>query len=616
MKRLFLALLALAAPLHAQTAKPNIVLILADDLGPNDLSCYGRKDHATPNLDKLATQGMRFTSAYAAQPICSPSRAALLTGKCPARLHLTNFLPGRADAPTQKLLQPVIEGQLPLEEFTVAELLKAAGYTTACIGKWHLGGAGFGPKEQGFDVVFAGESKTTPTAEEGSKGEIGLTVEAEKFMEANKDKPFFLYLPHNSPHIPFSARPEDAAKHAGAFNPAYADVVARLDAAVGRIMAKVEALGLADRTVFIFTSDHGGLHVLESPGTPATHNTPLRAGKGFLYEGGLRVPLIVRWPGKVAPGVNDTPVLLTDLMPTLLEWGGVNPGNAVGPLDGVSLLKMFTGIALPPRPLFWHFPHYTNQGGRPAGAVREGDWKLVENYEDESAELFDLGKDPGETTNLAAQDKGRADGLQKKLREWRKRTGAQECASNPAFDPAAHAALYVTRDPSKLPAADKTAAQLEAEWKPWRAAMNAAAQGGKPLVTPATGDIRLHGAEAQVHGEKLRYEPQPMKRTLGFWVNPADWVSWDFDVTKAGKYEVEVLQGCAGGGSEVAVEVAGQKLTFTVENTGGFQQFIARSIGVVDLPAGKQTLAVKPQSKKGGAVMDVRQVTLRPSAGK
>ena len=531
-------------------------------------------------------------------------------------MHLTNFLPGRADAPTQKLLQPVIEGQLPLEEFTVAELLKAAGYTTACIGKWHLGGAGFGPKEQGFDVVFAGEAKTTPTAEEGSKGEIGLTVEAEKFMEANKDKPFFLYLPHNSPHIPFSARPEDAAKHAGAFNPAYADVVARLDAAVGRIMAKVEALGLADRTVFIFTSDHGGLHVLESPGTPATHNTPLRAGKGFLYEGGLRVPLIVRWPGKVAPGVNDTPVLLTDLMPTLLEWGGVNPGNAVGPLDGVSLLKMFTGIALPPRPLFWHFPHYTNQGGRPAGAVREGDWKLVENYEDESAELFDLGKDPGETTNLAAQDKGRADGLQKKLREWRKRTGAQECASNPAFDPAAHAALYVTRDPSKLPAADKTAAQLEADWKPWRAAMNAAAQGGKPLVTPATGDIRLHGAEAQVHGEKLRYEPQPMKRTLGFWVNPADWVSWDFDVTKAGKYEVEVMQGCAGGGSEVAVEVAGQKLTFTVENTGGFQQFIARSIGVVDLPAGKQTLAVKPQSKKGGAVMDVRQVTLRPSAGK
>lgn len=616
MKRFLLALLALAAPLHAQTAKPNIVLILADDLSPNDLACYGRKDHATPNLDKLAAQGLRFTSACAAQPICSPSRAALLTGKCPARLHLTNFLPGRADAPTQKLLQPVIEGQLPLEEITVAELLHGAGYVTACIGKWHLGGAGFGPKAQGFDFVFAGESKTTPTAEEGSKGEIGLTAEAEKFMEANKDQPFFLYLPHHSPHLPFSARPEDAAKLAGAFNPAYADVVARLDAAVGRIMAKVEALGLAERTVFIFASDNGGLHVLEAPGTPATHNTPCRAGKGFLYEGGLRVPLLVRWPGQIAPGVNATPVLLTDLMPTMLEWGGVNPANAVGPLDGVSLLKMFAGSALPPRPLFWHFPHYTNQGGRPAGAVREGDWKLVENYEDESAELFDLAKDPGETTNLAAQEKGRADGLQKKLREWRQRVGAQECVPNPAFDAAGHAALYVTRDASRLTAGDKTAAQLAAEWQPWRAAMNAAVQTGKPRVTPASGDIRLHAAEAQAHGEKLCYEPQPMKRTLGFWVNQSDWASWDFAVAKPGKYEVEVLQGCAGGGSEVAVEIAGQQLTFTVENTGAFQHFIARRIGVVDLPAGRQTLAVKPQSKKGGAVMDLRQVTLRPSAAK
>lgn len=614
MKRFLFALLALTATLHAQTAKPNIVVILADDLGPNDLACYGRKDHATPNLDKLAAQGMRFTGAYAAQPVCSPSRAALMTGKCPARLHLTNFLPGRADAPTQKLLQPVIAGQLPLEEFTLAELLKGGGYATACIGKWHLGGEGFGPKEQGFDVAFAGTANTEPTAEEGSKGEMGLTAEAEKFIEANKDKPFFLHLAHNSPHIRFSARAEDAAKHAAAFNPVYADVIARLDAAVGRIMAKVEALGLAERTIFLFTADNPGLHVLESPGTPATHSTPFRAGKGFLYEGGLRVPLLVRWPGRIAPGVNDTPILLTDLMPTLLEWGGVSPANAVGPLDGVSLQKVFTGATLPARPLFWHFPHYTNQGGRPGGAVREGDWKLVEHYEDESVELFDLAKDPGETTNLAAQETGRADGLRKKLRDWRKRTGAQECVPNPAFDAAAHAALYVARDPSKLAVADKTAAQLEAEWTPWRAAMNAAVQGAKPRVTPASGDIRLHGAEAKVHGEKLRYEPQPMKRTLGFWVNPADWASWDFDVAQPGKYEVEVLQGCAGGGSEVAVEVAGQKLTFTVENTGGFQQFIARSIGVVDLPAGKQTLAVKPQSKKGGAVMDVRQVTLRPTA--
>lgn len=615
---LFLTALGLAAasPLHAEAVKPNIVLIFADDLSANDLSCYGRKDLATPNLDKLATQGLRFTSAYAAQSICSPSRGALMTGKSPARLHLTNFLPGRADAPTQKLLQPVIEGQLPLEEITVAELLRDAGYATACIGKWHLGGAGFGPKEQGFDFVFTGEPKTVPTAEEGSKGEFGLTAEAEKFMEANKDRPFFLYLPHNSPHIPFAARPEDAAQHADSFNPVYADVIARLDQAVGRVMAKVGALGLAERTIFIFTSDHGGLHVLEFPGTPATHNTPFRAGKGYLYEGGLRVPLIVRWPGKIAPGVHDTPVVLTDLMPTLLEWGGVDPAKATGPLDGVSLGKLFAGTALAPRPLFWHFPNYTNQGGRPAGAVRESEWKLVENYEDQSVELFDLTKDPGETTNLAVPEKARADDLQKKLRDWRKRVGAQEGVPNPAFDAAAHAALYVTRDPSKLAPGGQNAAQLEAEWKDWRAAMNAAVKGRRARVTPASGDIRLHAAEAQVHGEKLRYEPQPMKRTLGFWVNLTDWASWDFAVAKAGKYEVEVLQGCSGGGSEVAVEVAGQSLGFTVENTGAFQHFILRTIGVVDLPAGQQTLAVKPQSKKGGAVMDLRQVTLRPVEAK
>ena len=379
-------------------------------------------------------------------------------------------------------------------------------------------------------------------------------------------------------------------------------------------MAKLDVLGLAERTIFIFASDHGGLHVLEAPRTPATHNTPFRAGKGFVYEGGLRVPFIVRWPGKIAPGVNDTPVVLTDLMPTMLEWAGVDPAKAVGPLDGVSLVKLFAGTAPAPRPLFWHFPNYTNQGGRPAGAVREGDWKLVENYEDESVELFDLAKDPGETTNLAAAEKARADDLQKKLRDWRKRVGAQECVPNPAFDATAHAALYVTRDPSKLTAAEKTAAQIEAEWTDWRAAMNAAVKGREVRVTPATGDIRLHPAEAQVHGEKLRYEPQPMKRTLGFWVNESDWADWTFDVAKAGKYEVEVLQGCSGGGSEVAVEVAGQKLAFTVENTGAFQHFILRTIGVIDLPAGRQTLAVKPQSKKGGAVMDLRQVTLRPVA--
>jgi arylsulfatase A-like enzyme len=210
----FLTLFAFSVTSWGQD-KPNIILILADDLGINDLSCYGRTEQPTPNLDRLAKEGARFTTAYCAQPICSPSRAALLTGKSPARLHLTNFLPGRADAPSQKLRQPVIAGQLPLEEVTVAELLRGAGYATACIGKWHLGGAGFGPNEQGFEFVFAGKAKTEPSATEGSKGEHELTAQAEQWIEKQKDSPFFLFLAHNTPHIPYAAtegRPLEAGE--------------------------------------------------------------------------------------------------------------------------------------------------------------------------------------------------------------------------------------------------------------------------------------------------------------------------------------------------------------------------------------------------------------------
>ena len=268
--------------------KPNIVLILADDLGINDLGCYGRKDQHTPNLDRLATQGMRFTCAYAAQSICSASRAALMTGKCPARLNLTNYLPGRPDAPCQRLLQPRIEGQLPLEEVTIAELLKNAGYATGLFGKWHLGGAGFGPKEQGFDVALVPPANTEPTPETGGKGEYVIEAAAERFIEDHRNGPFFCYVPHNCPHIPLAAMPNLVAKNRDAFSPVYAAMIETLDDAVGRMMAKVESLGLTERTIFLFTSDNGGLHVVEAPGTPATYNRPFRAGKGYLYEGGLR----------------------------------------------------------------------------------------------------------------------------------------------------------------------------------------------------------------------------------------------------------------------------------------------------------------------------------------
>jgi len=450
-------------------ARPNIVFILADDLGINDLGCYGRKDHDTPRLDRLARQGLRFTSAYA-EPVCSPSRAALLTGKAPARLHLTTFLPGRPDTPAQKLLHPRIELQLPLKEKTVARLLKEAGYTTACLGKWHLGGTGFGPDKYGFDVVHAGQANTPPSETEGGKGEYDLTHHALQFLDSNKGRPFFLYLAHNNPHIPLGAKLELVKKYRDAFNPTYAAMVNTLDICVGHVLDKLDELRLADRTLLVFASDNGGLHVLESPDSPATHNTPFRAGKGFLYEGGLRVPWIVRWPGHVPAGqTSDAPVSMTDWTPTLLDACGVKPSEK---LDGVSLVPLLEGGKLPTRSLFWHFPHYTNQGGRPAGVVRDSDWKLIEHYEDGYIELIHLARDVGETRNLAQAEPKWAAELKARLRAWRKEVGAQENTPNPQFDAALHKQLYEDLDASKLkPAA--TAAAMRPELEAWRKAMNA-----------------------------------------------------------------------------------------------------------------------------------------------
>ena len=620
--RCLLLLLIVTFTAHAAD-RPNIVLILADDLGINDLHCYGRAEHKTPNLDRLAGEGIRFTDSYCAQAICSASRAALMTGKCPARLHLTNFLPGRADAASQRVKQPVIEGQLPLEEVTIAERLREAGYATGHIGKWHLGNAGFGPVEQGFDSTYAGKANTKPSATEGSKGEYDLTAHAEQWLDEHKAGPFFLYLAHNSPHIPFAALPEEVARNKDAFNPTYAAVIEHLDDCVGHVMAKIDALGLRERTIFIFASDNGGLHVLEFPGTPSTHNTPFRTGKGYNYEGGLRVPLIIRWPGTVKPArVSDTPVVLTDLVPTLLEAAGIDLAKQVGPLDGVSLGKFLAGAELPARSLFWHFPNYTNQGGRPGGAMREGDWKLVEHFEDGRAELYNLAQDRSEKHDLADKESARVSTMKAKLADWRVSVGAQEVKPNPTFDEKLHRTIYVDTDPTMLFHTGKNAAEVEAQWRDWRRAMDAAVRGSggpgnknrKPFITPAQGDIRLLAKDARVHGEKLRYEPQPQKNTLGYWTNPADWADWEFDVKTAGKYEVEITQGCGkgGGGAEVAVEVAGAKLKFTVQDAGHFQNFIQRTIGEVELPAGKQTLAVKPQTKPGGAVMDLRRVVLRP----
>jgi arylsulfatase A len=607
--------LAAAAGRPAAAAPPNIVLIFADDLGVNDLGCYGRTEHETPRLDALAAEGMRFTCAYTAQPICSPSRAALMTGKCPARLHLTNFLHGRADAASQRLLQPTIEGQLPLEETTIAEWLRGAGYATGLFGKWHLGGGGFLPAEQGFDVVMTPPQDTRPGAEDGGKSEYAITKAAADFITANRDRPFFCYVPHNNPHIPLAARQALVEKYGKTFYPTYAAMIETLDDAVGRLVRTIDDLGLADNTIVIFTSDNGGLHSPEPDGVPATHNTPYRAGKGFLYEGGLREPLIIRWPGVIRPGSTvDTPVVLSDLVPTLLEAAGIDVAKTVGPLDGTSILGLLEGGSLPERPLFWHFPNYTNQGGRPAGAMRQGNWKLIEQFEDGALELYDLSSDIGEARNVAAEHGERASAMQRELAAWRTRVGAQMGRPNPDFDQALHKQLYIDQDPSRItPAA--TAAALDPAWGAWRKQMAAVVAGKKPPVTPPTGDVRLLAKDAIVHGKKLRYEPASNKNVLGFWTDPVDWAEWKFTAPAAGLYEVEVQQGCGqgSGGATVDVEVAGTTLPFTVVDTGHFQQLVQVSVGTVELAAGEHTLALKPKSKPGAAVMDVRRVVLRPA---
>ena len=453
---------------------PNIVFVLADDLGINDLACYGRSEHRTPHLDRLATQGVRFTSAYCAQPICSPSRAAILTGKAPARLHLTTYLPGRPDCASQKLLHPKMRQELPLEETTLAERLKKAGYATACIGKWHLGGKGFGPEAQGFDVVHAGTANTKPSDTEGGKGEYDLTAEAEKFIEANRERPFFLYLAHNSPHIAYTAKPESVEKHAGAFEPVYAALIETLDDAVGRLVAKIDAFGLAAQTILVFTSDNGGLHVPEGGHERITHNTPFRAGKGFLYEGGLRIPLIVRWPGHVPAGRTvEAPVTNLDWVPTLLA---VAEQSMPEGLDGVSILGLLTGKSEPTgRKLFWHFPHYTNQGGRPAGAVRDGAWKLVERYEDGRFELYNLAEDAGEQRNLAAKEPERVLQLRDALAAWRVAVGAQANEPNSRFELSEHVPLYEDVDVSRYEPANAKGFERERILQ-WREGMNAAVQ--------------------------------------------------------------------------------------------------------------------------------------------
>lgn len=429
----------------------NVVLILADDLGARDLGAQGSAFHDTPWLDALARSGMQFTQAYAACPVCSPTRASLLTGKYPARLRITDWIPGRAQWPTAKLLTPSFEQQLPLAETTLAEALQKAGYVTASIGKWHLGGNGFLPTDQGFSLNAAGTEKGSPPsyfapykipgleAGEGQYLTDTLASLAEKFIDENKDKPFFLYLPFFAVHTPLQGKKELVEKYTdravaltAQSNPIYAAMLESLDAAVGRVILKLETLKLHNDTAIIFLSDNGGLRFEGRSKEPVTNNAPLRAGKGHLYEGGIRIPFIIRWPGGNHAGSRSrAPVSTIDVMPTILDLLGIK-----GPaMDGVSLAPVMRGgFALARPAIYWHYPHYSNQGGVPSGAIRRGDWKLIEFYEDGRLELFDLASDQSEHRNLVKREPQLTQELHNMLKAWRASVGAVMPKSNPAYD--------------------------------------------------------------------------------------------------------------------------------------------------------------------------------------
>lgn len=452
--RLLILSLFLALPLPAQD-RPNVVFILADDLGWSDLSSYGSDLHETPNLDALAQSGVRFTQAYTASPVCSPTRASILTGKHPARLHMTIWREAANNPPKDReLMTPRTMDHVPHEETTLAEVFKQAGYVTAHVGKWHLGTAGFYPQTHGFDYNIGGslwgapqtffypysgdryfrEPRYVPHLEGGQPGEYltdRLSDEALKIIDRHQDEPFFLNLWYHTVHTPIEGKPDVVARYQKKIrqgmkhrNAEYAAMVESLDENVGRVLARLDELGLAEKTIVVFTSDNGGF-INEWQGTPVTDNAPLRSGKGSAYEGGVRVPLIIRAPGvTTAGGVSDWPVLSTDYFATLANLAGL---EADAPEDGLDLAPLLRDPASPldRGELFFHYPHYYSTT-TPVSAVRAGEWKLLRYYEDDRVELYNLTGDPSESQDLSSRAPEQAARLRQRLEAWLKEVKAQE----------------------------------------------------------------------------------------------------------------------------------------------------------------------------------------------
>ena len=449
--------------------RPNFLIFLVDDLGWTDLGCYGSDFYETPNIDRLAADGVRFTHGYAACTVCSPTRAALMTGQYPGRTNVTDWIPGHR-RPKEKLRPPDWTMRLEHRHTTLAEALVAAGYRTANVGKWHLmprderqSMMDYLPDRHGFDRNVGGnewglpgsyfhpyernDRSVYPLPEGGAEGDYltdRLTDEALGILEDFRHDPFLLYFPFYTVHTPIQAKPEDLARFEQRVdsrkrhrNPAYAGMLAALDRSVGRVRDKLSELGIAENTVIVFTGDNGGLD-REGPdgrmGDP-TENAPLRAGKGSAYEGGVRTPTIYYWPGVTPAGeTSDVPVITVDIYPTVLEIAGV-PGDPVHneSVDGVSLAGLLRDAAsgLDRDTLYWHYPHYHPGGATPYSAVRDGDWRLVQFYEDERIELYNLAEDVGEERDLAAAMPEKAAELLGKLDAWRSEVGAQEPLPNP-----------------------------------------------------------------------------------------------------------------------------------------------------------------------------------------
>lgn len=457
---------ASAAPARPSPAM-NVVLIVVDDLGWADLACYGADLHHTPHIDRLARQGVRFTAAYAAAPVCSPTRASIMTGKYPARLHMTVWYEASQNPPQdRKLLPPKTVGNLPHAEVTIAEVLHAAGYLTAHVGKWHLGDAAHYPESQGFDINIGGtfwgapptyfypfrgrwsrstEFRYVPDLPWGHEGQYltdRLTDEALAIIRRAKDGPFFLHMAYHTVHTPIEGKPDLVQRYANRVspamqhhNPTYAAMVHSLDENVGRILTELDQLGIAEHTLVVLTSDNGG-YINQYHDVQVTSNRPLRSGKGSLYEGGIRIPLIVRWPGVTAGGATcDQLVLTTDLYPTVLQITGMTDSAGRGAaLDGRSMVPLLEKPQTEVRreAVFWHYPHYYHvPRTTPVSAVRDGDWKLIEFLEDGHVELYNLRDDLGEANELSRSQPERAAQLRDRLHRWRKSVGAQMPVPNP-----------------------------------------------------------------------------------------------------------------------------------------------------------------------------------------